>query len=112
MSKIKRGLHVSAHSQCCLFVFLAGLGSGTTDSLFDAQNKPQTGFRFGSNTGSLGTSASSTAASSTSFSLGAKPAVLGTGTAFGGSTGGTGLLRTTGILGTGTGLNTGTLRTS
>ena len=91
-------------------VFLAGLGSGTTGSLFGTQNKPQTGFNFGSSAGGLGTSAFSAATSTSGGLFGAKPTAFGTGTAFGGTTG-TGLFGTTGTLGTGTGLNTGTLGT-
>ena len=94
----------------CIFAFLAALATGTTGGLFGAQNKPQTGFNFGTNTGGLGTSAFSVATNPSGGLFGAKPTAFGTGTAFGGSAG-TGLFGTTGTLGAGTGLTAGTLGT-
>ena len=92
----------------CLFVFLSALGAGTAGtSLFGGQNKPQTGFNFGSSTTGLGTSPFNAASNTPGGLFGAKPTAFG-GTAFGANTG-TGLFGTTGNLGTGTGLNTGTL---
>lgn len=89
---------------------LATLGTGTTGGLFGQQNKPQTGFNFGTSTGGLGTSAFGTTTSTTGGLFGAKPTGFGTGTAFGTGTG-TGLFGGTGTLGMGTGLGTGTLGT-
>ena len=90
-----------------VFFLVAALATGATGSLFGTQNKPQTGFNFGSATTGLGTSAFNAASSTPGGLFGAKATAFG-GTAFGASTG-TGLFGTTGTLGTGTGLNTGTL---
>ena len=95
-------------SFCCFF-FVAALGAGATGSLFGAQNKPQTGFNFGSGTAGLGTSAFNAASSTPGGLFGAKGTAFG-GTTFGANTG-TGLFGTTGTLATGAGLNTGTLGT-
>ena len=90
---------------------MLALVTGATGTFFGAQNKPATGFNFGASAGGLGTSAFNTATSQAGGPFGATPTAFGTGTAFGTNTG-TGLFATTGTLGVGTGLNTGTLGTS
>ena len=108
-----RHVHVSMVYMYCKAslhsFFLSALGTGATGSLFGAQNKPQTGFNFGSGTTGLGTSAFNAASNTPGGLFGAKPTAFGA-TAFGTNTG-TGLFGATGTLGTATGLNTGTLGT-